>query len=187
MSYDAVKLFVERAQQAHPAFVLTRDTAQSVVDICSVVAGLPLGIVLAAASMRHFPVARIAESIRANLDFLTSAARDTPPEHSSLRAVFNHSWDLLSEEEQLAFRCLSVFRGGWEEEAAERVLGSGALHSLLSLTDKSLLRRDASGRFDIHEVLRQYAGEKLDEANRGSGIRDRGSGPPASRSLIPDP
>src|SRR5205814_7813997 len=84
------------------------------------------------------------------------------PQHARLRAVFNHSWGLLSEEERRVFCRLSVFRGGWEEEAAEKVAGE-SLYSL-SLVDKSLLRRDARGRFDIHEVLRQYAAEKLDEA-----------------------
>ena len=80
--------------------------------------------------------------------------------------MFNHSWNLLSEEERRVFRRLSVFRGGWEEEAAERVAGGFAVFSL-SLVDKSLLRRDAGdarcGRFDMHEVLRQYATEKLEQ------------------------
>src|SRR5439155_7520691 len=163
VSFSAVQLFVERAQQAHSVFVLSGDTAKGVVDICRLLGGLPLGIILAAAWARHFSPARIAESIKANLDFLASSSRDATPQHASLRAVFNHSWDLLSEEERRVFRGLSVFRGGWEEEAAERVAGA-SLYSLLSLLDKSLLRRDARGRFDIHEVLRQYAAEKLDEA-----------------------
>ncbi|MFL5731579.1 MAG: ATP-binding protein, partial [Chloroflexia bacterium] len=163
MQFDAVQLFVERAQQSHSQFALSNDTAQGVVDICTLVEGLPLGIILAAASTRQFSPARIAEAIRTNLDFLTSSLRDATPQHRSLRAVFNHSWDLLTEEEQRVFRGLSVFRGGWEEEAAETILGSGALYPLLSLVDKSLLRRDASGRLEMHEVLRQYATEKLAE------------------------
>lgn len=162
MKSSAVQLFVERAQQAHPNFALSEETAPDVVEICRLVSGLPLGIVLAAAWVRHFSPARIVRSIRDNLDFLSSAARDAAPQHRSLRAVFNHSWNLLPEEEQRVFRNLSVFRGGWDEEAAERVVGA-TIHSLLSLVDKSLLRRDAGGRFEIHEVLRQYATEKLAE------------------------
>jgi predicted ATPase/DNA-binding SARP family transcriptional activator len=162
MKSSAVQLFVERAQHAHADFALSAENAQDVVEVCRLVRGLPLGIVLAAAWVRYYSLARIARSIRDNLDFLSSAARDAAPQHSSLRAVFNHSWNLLAEEEQRVFRQLAVFRGGWEEEAAERVVGA-SIHSLVSLVDKSLLRRDAGGRFEIHEVLRQYATEKLDE------------------------
>ena len=162
LAYDAVQLFVEQAQRSDPGFVLSQDTAQGVVEICQLVAGLPLGIVLAAAGVRHFSPARIASSIRANLDFLTSSSRDASLQHTSLRAVFNYSWDLLSEEEKRVLRRVSVFRGGWDEEAAEKSVGA-SVQSLLSLMDKSLLRGNASGRFDIHEVLRQYAAEKLDD------------------------
>ena len=159
---SAVRLFVERAQQAHPAFTLAPDTAPGVVDICRLVGGLPLGIVLAAAWVRHFPPARIAAAIRANLDFLSSTARDAPPQHRSLRAVFEYSWQLLADDEQRAFRNLAVLRGGWDAEAAERVAGA-PLPALLALVDKSLLRQSAAERFEVHEVLRQYAAEKLQE------------------------
>jgi predicted ATPase/DNA-binding SARP family transcriptional activator len=162
MKSSAVQLFVERAQQAHSTFALSPDTAQDVVEICRLVSGLPLGIVLAAAWVRHFSLAKIARSIRDNLDFLSSAARDATPQHRSLRAVFNHSWNLLPEEEQRVFRNLAVFQGGWEEEAAVQVVGA-SIYSLVALVDKSLLRREAAGRFEIHEVLRQYATEKLAE------------------------
>jgi predicted ATPase/DNA-binding SARP family transcriptional activator/Tfp pilus assembly protein PilF len=162
LASSAVQLFMERAQLASPAFALSPETAPGVVEICRLVAGLPLGIVLAAAWVRHLPPARIAASIRANLDFLTSAARDVAPQHSSLRAVFQHSWLLLTADEQRVLRRLAVFRGGWDEEAAGQVAGAN-LPVLVSLVDKSLLRQDRAGRFDIHEVLRQYAAEQLDE------------------------
>jgi predicted ATPase/DNA-binding SARP family transcriptional activator/Tfp pilus assembly protein PilF len=161
LTASAVQLFVECAQRTSPAFTLSPETAPGVVEICRLVGGLPLGIVLAAAWVRHVPPARIAASIRANLDFLTGSARAAAPQHRSLRAVFQHSWNLLAAEEQRVLRTLSLFRGGWEEEAAAQVAGA-ALPVLLSLVDKSLLRRDAAGRFDSHEVLRQYAGEQLD-------------------------
>jgi tetratricopeptide (TPR) repeat protein len=160
-SYPAVQLFIERARQVQSQFALSNDNVGGVLDICRLVAGLPLGIVLAAAWVRHFSTARIANSIKDNLDFLASSSRDASPQHSSLRAVFTHSWNLLSKEEQEVFRKLSVFRGGWDEEAAEKVAGA-SLYTLLSLVDKSLVRRGDSGRFSIHEVLRQYAAEQLD-------------------------
>lgn len=160
--YPAVRLFVERARQVNSEFVLSAENVAGVLDICKLVAGLPLGIVLAAAWARHFSPEKIARSIRENLDFLASTSRDARPQHSSLRAVFNNSWTLLSAEEQMVFRKLSVFRGGWDEEAAEQVTGVRSLYTLISLVDKSLLRRDATGRFSIHEVLRQYAAEQLE-------------------------
>src|SRR5204863_4253602 len=107
-----------------------------------------------------FPPARIAESIRGNLDFLKSSSRDASAQHSSLRAVFNHSWNLLTDGERQVLRKLSVFRGGWDEDAAEKIAGA-SVYSLLSLVDKSLLRRDVGGRFNMHEVVRQYATEQL--------------------------
>jgi predicted ATPase/DNA-binding SARP family transcriptional activator/Tfp pilus assembly protein PilF len=159
-TYPAVRLFVERAQRVYADFALSVDNAQGVLDICRLVEGLPLGIVLAAAWTRHFPTARIAKSISDNLDFLKSSPRETSAQHSSLRAVFNHSWNLLPEGEQQVLRKLSVFRGGWDEDAAEKVAGA-SVFALSSLVDKSLLRRDASGRFSMHEVVRQYAAEQL--------------------------
>jgi predicted ATPase len=160
MGSSAVRLFVERAQRVQAEFALSPDNAQGVLNICKLVEGLPLGIVLAAAWVRHFPTARIAKSIRDNLDFLRSSSRDASEQHSSLRAVFNHSWNLLPEGEQQVLRKLSIFQGGWEEDAAEQVAGA-SVYALSSLVDKSLLRRDASGRFSVHEVVRQYAAEQL--------------------------
>jgi predicted ATPase len=165
LASSAVRLFVERARQGQPAFALARDTAPGVVEICRLVGGLPLGIVLAAAWVRHLPPARIAASIRTNLDFLSSGARDAAPQHRTLRAVFDHSWQLLTAGEQQALRNLAVFRGGWDAAAAEQIAGA-PLPVLLSLVDKSLLRSIAAERFDIHEVLRQYAAEKLGAAPR---------------------
>ena len=110
--------------------------------------------------MRHFPTASVAKSISDNLDFLKSSSRDVSAQHSSLRAVFNHSWNLLPEGERQVLRKLSVFRGGWDEDAAEKIAGA-SVYSLLSLVDKSLVRREASGRFNMHEMVRQYAAEQL--------------------------
>ena len=136
------------------------------VEICRLVRGLPLGIVLAAAWVRHFPPARIAAAIRANLDFLTSTARDAAPQHRSLRAVFDHSWHLLSDDEQRVFRQLGgvpgrVGRGG--RRAGRR--GRAPLARCRWSINRCCGARPR-GRFDIHEVLRQYAGEKLQDGPR---------------------
>ena len=77
-----------------------------------------------------------------------------------MRAVFNHSWNLLSDAEKSALQQLSVFRGGFARDAAQRVV-EVSLKTLTSLVNKSFLHRDPSGRYDIHELLRQFAAEQL--------------------------
>jgi predicted ATPase/DNA-binding SARP family transcriptional activator/tetratricopeptide (TPR) repeat protein len=172
-AYSAVQLFLERARQVDAGFALDAETQQGVGEICRLVAGLPLGIVLAAAWVRYLAPARIAAALKANLDFLTSATQGMPPQHASLRAVFNHSWALLGAEDQALLRRLTVFRGGWDEVAAAQVVGA-TMVALAALVDKSLLRFEAAGRFDLHTALRQYAAEKLDAAPaEGGETRDR--------------
>ena len=102
----------------------------------------------------------IADEIEANLDFLATSQRQIPARHRSLRAVFDYSWQQLSADEQTVFSELSVFRGGCTREAAQAVAGA-SLQTLLQLLDKSLLRRTSSGRYEIHELLRQYGEEAL--------------------------
>ena len=102
----------------------------------------------------------IATEIDRNLDFLAVESRDLSERQRSLRAVFEHSWRLLSEEEQTIFQQLSVFRGGFNREAAQEV-AQASLPRLMGLSHRSLLERTRSGRFEIHELLRQYAAEKL--------------------------
>lgn len=162
--YPAVKLFVERAAAIRENFSLTTDSAASVVEICNLVGGLPLAIELAAVQVLDFSCEEIARTIRANLDFLSADMHDVPLAHSSIRAVFNYSWDMLLDAERGVLRRLCVFRGGWDGDSAERVAGASRV-LLRSLAGKSLIRRteQSSGvRYDIHEVLRQYSGEQLD-------------------------
>src|SRR5262249_8404916 len=107
---------------------------------------------------------KIADQIRRDLGFLATPLRNVPERHRNLRAVFEHSWDLLSSIERSVLMKLSVFRGGFDAEAAEQVVGAFLL-VLASLADKSMVRLSASGRYEIHELLRQFAAEKLLEAN----------------------
>jgi tetratricopeptide (TPR) repeat protein len=104
----------------------------------------------------------IASEIERNVDFLSTNTRDVPQRHRSLRAVFDHSWDLLSEEERRVMMRLSVFRGGFRREAAAYVAGASLLY-LSALVNKSLLRHTEGlpGRYDFHELVRQYALAKL--------------------------
>ena len=170
--YSAVQLFLQNAYRVHPSYELDEKEKAAVVEICELVEGIPLGIELASSWVRVLSGEEIVREIRKNRDFLMTSSADVPRRHQSLRAVFENSWQLLSPEERPVLRELSVFRGGFQREAALAV-ANARLPSLLSLSDKSLLRRVAGTRFEMLETLRQYAGEKLaalpqlQEATRG--------------------
>ncbi len=157
---SAVELFLQNARRACPGFSPPEAGTAEIARICALVDRMPLAIELAASWLRVLPLEEIAGEIRANMDFLTASFRDIPERHRSLRAVFDHSWELLSEEERRAFRRLSVFRGGFGRKAAAEVAGV-SLPLLAALVDKSLLSRGQGGRYGLHELLRSYAREKL--------------------------
>ena len=162
-SYSAVQLFVERARQAQARFSLD-DNTQAVQAICQAVEGMPLGLELAATWLRAMTCSQIAAHITSGLDFLTTPLRNVPERHRSLRVVFEQSWKLLSDDERAVLMRLSIFRGGFDLEAAESV-ARATLPLLAGLVDKSLVRLSPSGRYDLHELLRQYAADKLTDAN----------------------
>ena len=161
-SITAVELFVERARQVSPSFSLA-DHRASVVRICQLVDGLPLAIEMAASWTRTLRCSEIVAEIQHNLNFLTSSLRHVPERHRSMKAVFAQTWGHLPDGEQASFKRLTVFKGGFRREAAESIAGA-SLPLLSSLLDKCLLRREASGRYQIHELLRQYANGKLDDS-----------------------
>ncbi len=166
-SYSAVVLFVRAAQRLRRDFALSEANREEVARICRLVDGLPLAIELAAAWTHVLSCREIAQEVERGLDFLASAHRDVPERHRSLRAVFDHSWKLLGEAEQRALSRLAVFRGGFSREAAEQVAGA-SLGMLSSLVAKSLVQRNEAGRYDLHELLRQYAAAHL-EADPATG------------------
>ena len=157
--YSAVQLFVERAGRVRRDFLLAEEQ-EAVIRICQLVAGLPLALELAASWTKSLRCEVIAAEIQRNLDFLTTSLRNVPDRQRSMRAVFDHSWQLLSEAERNVFKRLAVFRGGFRRVAAEQV-ARATLQILTSLVDKSLLRWEPDGRYQIHELLRQYAAEHL--------------------------
>ncbi|WP_182482758.1 tetratricopeptide repeat protein [Calidithermus roseus] len=167
---SAVRLFVERANRVWPQFALTPQVAPAVLRICQLVQGMPLGLELAAAWVSAFTPQDIAEELERSLGFLDSPALDLPERHRSLRAVFEHSWRLLAPEQQQALAHLTVFRGGFDRQAALKVAGVGP-PALLALADKSLLRRTPSGRFELHEVIRQQAQERAEASGVLQAIR----------------
>ncbi len=163
---QAVALFGQVARRRESSFRLD-EQAGEVTEICQLVENLPLALELAAGWTPMMSCAQIAEHIRQDIDFLAANLRNLPERHRSLRAVFDHSWALLSEAEQDALMRLSVFRGGWTTEESEPVAGA-TLPLLRSLVEKSLLRTASEGRYDMHELIRQYAEAKL----RESGLED---------------
>jgi predicted ATPase/DNA-binding SARP family transcriptional activator len=171
-NFSAAQLFLQSSRRLSPGFAPSADDKPHVARICRLVQGMPLAIELAAAWVRAASLSEIEKEIKRNLDFLSTTLRDIPERHRSLRAVFEHSWQLLTAEEQRVFRSLSVFRGGFGREAAEQVAAASLL-LLSALVDKSLLRRNASGRYEMHELLRQYARDKLQESDEVNAVRDR--------------
>jgi predicted ATPase/DNA-binding XRE family transcriptional regulator len=167
-SYSAVQLFVQRAGQVQVSFSLDANI-QPVIDICKATEGMPLGIELAATWLRVMSCKQIAAQIERSLDFLANPLRNVPERHRSLRAVFDHSWSLLAEDERMVLMKLSVFRGGFDLEAAEQVAGA-SLPTLARLVDKSLIRLGEAGRYELHELLRQYANDKLVESGEAEAV-----------------
>ena len=156
----ALRLFVERARQVEPGFSLDDDQRPEAGRICMLVEGLPLGIELAASWVSVLSCAEIADEIERNIDFLATSKRDVPERHRSLRAAFDQSWRLLSGEQQDVLARLSVLRGDFARETAAAVSGAD-LRLLSELVSKSLVRRSDFGRYELHELLRQYAAEQL--------------------------
>src|SRR5439155_24450354 len=136
------------------------DDAAEALRICRLVDGMPLGIELAASWVSVLSCTEIADEIAGNIDFLATSMRDVPERHRSLRAAIDQSWRLLTDEQRSAFSRLSVFRGSFDRGAAVAVTGAD-LRLVSELVAKSLLRRPDFGRFELHELLRQYAREQL--------------------------
>ena len=156
---EAGQLFVRSAQRVQPGFT-GHGQEEAIAAICQQVEGMPLALELAASWVRVMPCADIARQMQANFDFLTTGLRNLPARHRSLRALFDQSWRLLSPLEQGVLMRLSVFQGGWLLEEAAPVTGA-TLALLLGLVDKSLVRISGQQRFDLHELVRQYAAEQL--------------------------
>jgi predicted ATPase/class 3 adenylate cyclase len=157
--YAAVQLFLNVAERINH-FTPSESDWPAIVSICQLLEGMPLGIEMAAAWVKMISCQEIAAEITRDLDFLAASWRGVPERHSTLRAVFETSWRLIPEDERQAFCRLAVFRGGFRREPACEI-ANASLPLLSTLVDKSFVRRVASGRFEIHPILKQYAAEKL--------------------------
>jgi predicted ATPase/DNA-binding CsgD family transcriptional regulator len=180
--YEAVQLFLYHARRVQPAFdVAAEQTA--IIQICTLTSGLPLAIEMAASWLRGLAAAQIAQEIQRNLNFLSTTTRNIEERHRSMRAVFDHSWDLLPEAERQILAKLSLFVGGFDAASAQAV-ASAEFSSLAALVEKSLVQMEFSNRFAIHELLRQYSMEKLRELGEMDATYARHSRYFADRMLI---
>jgi predicted ATPase/DNA-binding SARP family transcriptional activator len=168
---EAEQLFLHTAQRVRPGFI-AHGQAEAIAAICRQVEGMPLALELAASWVRVMSCAEIARQLAVSPELLKTTLRNLPERHRSLRSLFDHSWRLLDSAEQAVLRRLSVFRGGWTLDQAAEVAGA-TLPLLLSLVDKSLVRTTEQGRFDLHELVRQYAAGQLATSGEVEVIRQR--------------
>jgi predicted ATPase/transcriptional regulator with XRE-family HTH domain len=181
LQYDAVRLFVARAQDAVPGFTLTKETAPEVAGICARVDGLPLAIELAAARVRLLPLAALLSRLERRLPLLTGGARDAPARHQTLRDTIAWSYALLTASAQQLFRRLTVFTGGISLEAAEQIANLegdlDVLSGLAALVDESLLRQTPTPlgepRYLMLETVREFGLDALSAAGEETELRAR--------------
>ena len=184
-SSGAVALFVDRARAQVPEFDLTQDEVPVITAVCRRLDGMPLALELAAARLRSLTLSQLDERLEHRFRVLTGGSRVALPRQQTLRALVDWSYDLLPPEEQLVFRCTSVFVGGFGLDAAEAVCDDGdvraddVLDVLTSLVDKSLVVAEPAGRnvrYRLLESLREYGIERLEEP--------RSDGPPDERETV---
>ncbi len=173
MPFDAVQLFAQAAQRVSPLFALTKDAQAPVARICRSLGGMPLGIKMAATWTRLLSYEEVAGIIERDVDALETSFRDVPPRHRNLRVVFQHSWEMLSSESKGLFIRLTVFQGGFIEEAAAAV-AEGTPEQLKELRNKSFLWRSNKGQYHLYASLRQFVVNKDQEEGEDlARLRDR--------------
>jgi predicted ATPase/DNA-binding CsgD family transcriptional regulator len=168
--YDAVRLFTERAAAAWPAFAITASNAADVATLCQRLDGLPLALELAAVRLRAFTVGQIVEQLDRRFGLLSAGPRTASARHQNLRAAIDWSHELLSHDEQVAWRRLSIFAGSFDLEGATAIctgedLPEEAIPGLVAgLVERSLLRRELHEdvpRYRMLETIREYGQERV--------------------------
>jgi predicted ATPase/DNA-binding SARP family transcriptional activator len=181
-SFDAVRLFIERAVRARPSFALDRENAGSVALICRRLEGIPLAVELAAARVGSLRPDVIAERLDDRFRILTGGSTTGPARHETLEAAFTWSYDLLDAREQRLFTRLSVFRGGFTFEMAEDVCAGDGVDAAdvvpvaSTLVEKSLVslyEMETSDRYRLLETVREFAKERLEETGDADGVARR--------------
>ena len=158
--YAAVQLFVERMKHLQPDLALDATETATIGHICRLLDGLPLAIELAATWTRLLSLQEIAEQLSHGIDLLSTTEQDIPLRHRNMSAVFEHSWTLLPRPLRVKLAQLAVFRGGMTLAGAQMVAGV-SIQELAALLDSSWVRRRADGRYEMHELVRQYCERRL--------------------------
>jgi DNA-binding SARP family transcriptional activator/predicted ATPase len=156
----AVALFIKRAQRVQPDFVPTSEDLAAIQTICRAMSGIPLAIEMAAAQIRVFDCAALAEQIPKQVGHLVHPWQDLPERHRSMKALFAATWQQLTRREQQLFARCAIFRESFDLAAAQAITGATA-QDLAGLVDKSLIAQDRAGRYVIHELLRLFGEEQL--------------------------
>jgi predicted ATPase/DNA-binding XRE family transcriptional regulator len=179
--WPATALFWERAQAVRPSLDLDLGTASLIAEICRKLDGLPLAIELAAARVKHLPMAAILKQLEHRLEFLVGGPLDLPLRQRAIRDTVGWSHDLLAPREQALLRRLSVFAGGWSLDAIRDVAGSvddveDPLHGMSALVDQSLVVLDPhrpDPRYDMLDIVREYAAAQLSDAGETDDVERR--------------
>ena len=178
--WPATELFWERAQAVQPDLELTRETAALIADICRKLDGLPLAIELAAARVKHLPLAVIREQLHHRLHLLVGGPADLPPRQRAIHDTVRWSHDLLGPRQQTLFRRLSVFAGGWcLDDVTDAVGGADvgdSLEGMSALVDHSLVALEGNrpdARYDMLDTVREYAAVRLTDAGETDEIERR--------------
>jgi len=159
-NFSAIQLSLQCARRIQPTFEINEENLTYISQICQLVEGMPLAIELATAWIEFLSLKEIAERIKQSLDILETDQAGVPERQRSIRAVFNSSWELLTDEEQQAFLRLCVVIGSFTHEAAQKITGTSS-SILLGLANKSWLQQVGEGKFQLHELMRQFGEENL--------------------------
>jgi DNA-binding SARP family transcriptional activator/predicted ATPase len=160
--FDAIELFVQAAKRTQRDFQINDGNFEDIVALTQLLAGLPLGLVMAASWINILSAKEIAIEIQQNLDILATAHQDIPIRQRNMRSVLAYSWEHLTPDEQNALAKLSIYRGGFTHQAAMRV-GDISLTDLKKFMGHSFLQRREDHRFSFHELTRQFAFEQLSQ------------------------
>lgn len=158
--FEALILFQQRARQVKPDFQWDAQSIASVVEICQLFEGLPLGIELAAADVWSQSCQVIAKKINNHWNSLNAIASDVSPRYRSLWANLEDSWTLLDDHLQRIFWRIGIFEDSFSIQAAE-IISHASLHDLDRLVNQSIMQHDLHGRYKMHSVIRQFAREKM--------------------------
>jgi predicted ATPase/DNA-binding CsgD family transcriptional regulator len=179
LAYEAIDLFVQRAQATQPGFKVDEDQVLPIAHICVCLDGLPLAIEMAASQVKIYSPVILSQLLEEGLDVLPSGPRDQPARHHTLRATLEWSYNLLTDNEKILFARLAVFKGGSTLDAIIRVCSQGfsrnVIKILSALVEKNLVnsRQNSDGemRFTMLETIHQYAAERLEVSGEAESIR----------------